>query len=133
MHLSRKYGASHYGLTALQAASKSDHLEVFTLSYEAGATVATPPSRGGMSALQAASRMGHTNTVERLLTLPEVKVNEKPAGEDGLTALQAACKGSYWNIAQILLQAGANVNAEPADHCGKKPHYRQLQSLVVQC
>ena len=112
-------GASHYGLTALQAASQRGNLEVFTLLYEAGATVTTQLSRGGMSALQAASRMGHIDIVERLLTLPEVKVNEKPAVEDGLTALQAACKGSYPHIAQILLSAGADVNAEPADRHGR--------------
>ncbi|KAL8786376.1 MAG: hypothetical protein Q9195_008241 [Heterodermia aff. obscurata] len=111
--------ASHYGLTALQAASKIGNLEIFSLLYEAGASVATSLSRGGMSALQAASRMGHTSVVERLLTLPDVKVNEKPTVEDGFTALQAASKESHLDIAQILLQAGADVNAEAADRHGR--------------
>ena len=111
--------ASHHGLTAIQAASKSGSLEVFKVLYEAGAIVATPLRRGGMSALQAASRMGHISIVERLLAIPEVDINEKPAVENGFTALQAACKGSHPDIAKLLLQAGADINAESAERPGR--------------
>ena len=111
--------ASHYGLTAIQAASKSGSLEVFKAIYEAGAIVATVLRRGGKSALQAASGMGHISIVEQLLAIPEVDINEKPAVENGFTALQAACKGSHPNVARVLLQAGADVNAEPAERHGR--------------
>lgn len=59
------------------------------------------------TALQAACRKGHENTVQKLLDNgADVNI------QDGMysTALQAACLNRHKNIVQMLLDKGADVN-----------------------
>ncbi|KAK4172309.1 hypothetical protein QBC36DRAFT_294484 [Triangularia setosa] len=62
------------------------------------------------SALQAASRGGHLQVVDRLLSAG-ADVNAAAADEYGRTALQAASQGGHLQVVDRLLSAGADVNA----------------------
>ncbi|KAL6697151.1 ankyrin repeat-containing domain protein [Trichoderma pleuroticola] len=59
--------------------------------------------------LHLAVEHGHKDFVQQLLELPQVEVNVR--GYRDLTPLQVACKKGDDHIAEILLDAGANVDA----------------------
>jgi len=74
---------------------------------------------GGRTALQAAcySRKPSVELVEYLIS-NHVSVNEEPAKTDGVTALQAAAIRGRVDIALMLLDAGADVDAPATGDSG---------------
>ncbi|KAI5850265.1 ankyrin repeat-containing domain protein [Morchella snyderi] len=71
----------------------------------------------GVTALQAAAKEGHLETVNLLLNR-KGGVNA-PAGRYGRTALQAAAEGGHLDIVERLLQEKADVNAAAAYSSGR--------------
>ncbi|KAK3615213.1 hypothetical protein LTR22_027516 [Elasticomyces elasticus] len=120
-----------YG-NALQAASGRGHEKVVQMLLDAGAKV---NAQGGVydNALYAASQGGHDKVVQMLLDAgAEVNAQAKPYGsaqeedfgsaqeedsgsaqeEDSGSALYAASSGGHEKVVQVLLDAGAEVNAQ---------------------
>ena len=71
-----------------------------------------PPAK-----LRRASAQGDEDAVRRLLKVPGIKVDD--TGPNGETALMVASKHDHTRIAELLLDAGANVNAR--DNRGRTP------------
>lgn len=77
-----------------------------------GADVNAPgASRRGRTALQAACYNGAPSACIRFLIEKGADVNAPPHPEDGFTALQYAASGGLMNVAGLLLDHGADVNA----------------------
>ncbi|KAH0524103.1 hypothetical protein TsFJ059_009013 [Trichoderma semiorbis] len=75
--------------------------------------------------LYLAVEFGHKDFVQQLLELPQVEVNVR--GYRDLTPLQVACKKGNDGIAEILLEAGADVNAGGDD---TTPLYHAVQEQM---
>ena len=72
----------------------------------------------GLTALQAASKGGSLEVVERLLIV-KADVNAKAAEHFGRTALQAAAEAGHLQVVERLLRAKADVNAKVAKYSGR--------------
>ena len=68
----------------------------------------------GNTALLLAASHGHTETVRYLVNLPEVDVNQ--VGDD-FTALHWAGQEDYPNMVKVLIDAGADMDAEDENGC----------------
>ncbi|KAJ5927154.1 hypothetical protein N7516_008927 [Penicillium verrucosum] len=99
------------GDTAFHLAAQSGHLTVGKILRAKGADQDTKDHRGNTPLYKAASA-GHIGFVEWLL---DEGVNLKREVDGG--ALQAASLGGYESVVQILLEAGADVNAQ-GGRCG---------------
>jgi ankyrin repeat protein len=106
--------------TALMWASTDDHVDVIDLLLEAGAD----PNRkahvnalterrnadfptGGFTALMWAARNGHEQTVRRLV---EGGADMKLTNGDGATATMVAIYNDRFDIANVLIELGSDVN-----------------------
>ena len=104
------------GYTALQLACTSGRTECARLLLSAHANVNAKGGRGS-GPLHAASRNGHFETAQLLLSVPGVLVDQ-PA-KDGRTALHVAAEHDHNEVAQLLIEAGADV--ERRDRNGQTP------------
>ena len=104
------------GDTCLTLASYSGHTETLKMLVEAGADVSVTVNNIGFSCLTMAACFGRTETVRYLLGLPEVDVNHVA---DDFTALHWACQEDYRNMQQLLIDAGADIEAK--DENGHSP------------
>jgi ankyrin repeat protein len=120
-HLLRHHGATinapiarNYGMSELASAVMTEDLTVVQELLDAGANVNSPPAEiGGRTALQAAAELYPANiAMVELLLQRGADVNALPACRYGITALGAAAKGGHFQVALILLKAGADVNAK---------------------
>ncbi|PNP59152.1 hypothetical protein THARTR1_01400 [Trichoderma harzianum] len=69
---------------------------------------------------------GHKDFIQQLLELPQVEVNAR--GYRDLTPLQVACKKGYDSIAEILLDAGADMEILSDD--GRTPLLHAVQEQM---
>ena len=117
------------GQTALQAAVEHGSIELVKIIIGAGGDINVAASEiAGWTCLQAAAGYGHVELVQLLLSAGADVNSPAAPGSDGLTALEAAmspcprscCNGTtqaankelaHTRILQILLKAGADVNA----------------------
>lgn len=72
---------------------------------------ASSVSNVGSTALQTACESGSQLSCIRFLIEKGARVNAPPPPRNGLTALQGAASGGFMNIAGLLLDNGADVNA----------------------
>ncbi|PMD53343.1 ankyrin [Hyaloscypha bicolor E] len=107
-------------LNALQEAASSGNIGIVPRLL-AGADVNYPAApRDGRTALQAAVQSQNRELIQ-LLVDQGADLNSQAAERWGLTALQAAAaaSGGYLHIAEVLLEAGASVNARISNPHGK--------------
>ncbi|KAJ7166318.1 ankyrin repeat-containing domain protein [Mycena crocata] len=113
-------GASPDGLEAhdgnpLYVAAYRGHIEIVRLLLDQGADINGKGYYG--TALQAAAGEGH-EAVAKLLTQrgAEITPDAETASTSCPSPLQAASNGGYVRIVQMLLDAGADVNARGGDY-----------------
>ncbi|KAF3492253.1 uncharacterized protein GIQ15_01770 [Arthroderma uncinatum] len=109
------------GSTALQLAAGLRDLEIFEILLKKKANVKANPGKDGKTVLQDAAYAGNIRLVQFLLQDSYTDVHERPHPEGGRTALQAASVSlvpSSLEIVKLLLSAGADSNAPPAEKRG---------------
>ena len=111
------------GLTPLQAACYQGYHSIAILLLNKGADV-NAQKIGGSSSLLYAVQKNHPEVVKLLLDQDDILVDLKTSV--GLTPLQAACYQGYRNIAVLLLDKGADVNAQM--NGGFSPLYMAVQN-----
>ncbi|MCA9191206.1 MAG: ankyrin repeat domain-containing protein [Planctomycetales bacterium] len=113
----------HKGQTALMWAAAEGHTEVVNALLEAGADP-TIQLRSGFNALFFAVRQGKIETVLRLLKAG-ADVNSEIATQQGIkfvsgrltmTPLLMAIENGHFELASLMLDAGANPNAAPSGY-----------------
>lgn len=92
------------GLTALHAAAYAGSLEVVKLLVAKGASVNDAKNFYNMSPLHAAAEEGHADVVAFLLAN---KANVEATERNGYTPLTQAGWRGYWDVAELLMKAGA--------------------------
>jgi serine/threonine-protein phosphatase 6 regulatory ankyrin repeat subunit B len=127
-HADTELPAKDTGLTALVTAIMMDNTHIVQLLLDHGANknavVKKPHTDFVYSALGAASVLNKTNVVKLLVkrgadTEIPITIGGKP-----FTPLFAACKNGFTEIAEILIEAGANVNSETSS--GETPLHSAL-------
>ena len=112
------------GRSPLHFACASGVLDVVKMLVEAGAGVCVTDS-DGCTCLHYAARYGNIETVRYLVGLPEVDVNHADCHNH--TALHKAVVKQHTEVVQVLIDAGADVNA----HNIEGLHYTALHTAVV--
>ena len=102
----------------LHFACCSGKLEVVKMLVRAGADVSVTDNKGH-TCLTIAADNGHTETVRSLLCLPEADVNQSDI--NGLTSLNHAVTQKHSDVVQVLIDAGADVEA---NNIGLTPLHR---------
>ena len=104
------------GRSPLLVAS-SANLQIVKMLVKAGAGVRAT-SNEGTTCLIFATYRGHTETVRYLVGLPQVDVNRK--NNKGLTALHCAANHNHADVMEVLIDAGADIEAKD-DDTGSSP------------
>ncbi len=107
-----KAAEPNHGQTALMWAAAEGNAEAVALLVEFGADVHAV-SKGGFSAMMFAAREGRTSVVQALLKAG-VTVDDAlrpPAKQAGITAMGLAAANAHYELAALLLDAGADPNA----------------------
>ena len=107
------------GHTCLTLAAWSGHTETVKMLVKAGADLSATDNKGD-TCLTIAACFGHTEIVRYLVGLPEVNVNH--SGDEGFTALHWACQEDYRTMVEVLIDAGADIEAK--DEEGYSPLLR---------
>ena len=102
------------GRSSLQLACRSGALAVVKMLVKAGAGVCVTDHEGDTCLLSTAAH-GHTETVRYLVSLKDVDVNRKV--DDCLSALHAAVEHKHAAVVEVLIDAGADIEAK--DHMGR--------------
>lgn len=92
------------GLTALHAAAYAGNIDVVRLLVSKGANVNDTRNFYRMSPLHAAAEEGHADVVAFLL---ENKADFEAGERNGYTPLTQAGWRGYWDVAALLMKAGA--------------------------
>jgi len=101
-------------LTGILYAIRLNSLKTVQILVKTGADLSFPArSSINRTALQTATEVENKEIVEYLLA-QHVDPNEPPAARSGATSLQLAAIKGYVGIASILINAGAEIHAEPA-------------------
>ena len=104
------------GNSPLHFACRSGSLDVVKLLVRAGAGVRVTDN-GGYTCLTIAALTGHTETVRYAVGLKEVEVDH--ATHNGGTALHWAAHNNHADVVQVLIDAGADIEAR--DNTGYSP------------
>jgi ankyrin repeat protein len=92
------------GLTALHAAAYGGHLDIVEILVSKGARINDEKNFYHMSPLHAAAEEGHADVVSFLLaSKADIEAKER----NGYTPLTQAGWRSHWDVAGLLLKAGA--------------------------
>ena len=103
------------GRSPLHAASCFGNLgTVKMLVRRAGAGVRVADSKGA-TCLMLAAYFGHTDIVRYLVGLPDVEVNH--GDNDGFTALHYAVQEGHHDAVEVLIDAGADIDAGTSEGC----------------
>ena len=116
---------NYYGFLPLHDACESGTLDIVKIFARLGAVYAA--DNIVHSCLSLAAESGHTETVRYLVGLPEVEVNHR-VGDDK-TALHCAVHMNHSDVAQVLIDAGADIGTK--DNEGRSPlHYVCNDGLI---
>jgi ankyrin repeat protein len=96
------------GVTAAMIAAGGGRWRVLALLVDAGAEVAVNRDRGGWTALHFAAKYGNAKAVRVLLG---AGVDPDARGSDGFTALALGVRANHPAVVEILVRAGAAVDA----------------------
>ena len=107
------------GRSPLHRASILGNFAIVKMLVKAGAQVCVTDTEGG-TCLTLAASFGHTETVRYLVTVPEVDVNH--SGDDSLTALHIAAQENHPEVAEVLIDAGADI--EVKHNNGRSPLFQ---------
>ncbi|KAK1765276.1 ankyrin repeat-containing domain protein [Phialemonium atrogriseum] len=126
------------GRTCLQAAAEQGDIEMVNFLLQSGANVNGPAARTshGLTALQAAVRAGHDLILERLLE-EGADVNGIPSPSYGVPALCAAIDNNRYELAQLLLDKGANPDGywdlpTPLSTCVRQLKYDPTATKAIE-
>ncbi len=97
---------NQYGLTMLMMATQYNRIPMVQALLKAGANVNTQDIDGN-TALIRASRSGHTEIVKMLLSVQGIEMNT--CNHAGLTAVRHAILNDKKDVADLLIQAGADT------------------------
>ena len=97
------------GRSPLLVASQRGNLRVVEVLVRAGAGVCVTDN-GGETCLTRAAACGHTETVRTLLCMPEVDENQSNSWY--CTSLHLAATRKHSDVVQVLIDAGADVEAK---------------------
>ena len=102
------------GRSPLHWACRSGSLEVVKMLHKQGAGVCVT-CNFGYSCLIFAAYHGHTETVRYLVGLKDVDVNH--TAKNGWSALVCAVRQKHADVVQVLIDAGADIEARDEDLC----------------
>ena len=97
----------HHGSTPLTTSASSGHLDMVRFLVKSGADVHAQ-IYDGRKAFNLAVTNGHKRVAEYLLTIGN-KPNE--SGSSGYSPLMIAAENNFYDLAKLLIQQGADVNA----------------------
>ena len=97
------------GRSPLHLASREGNMAIVKMLVEAGADVSATDNEGD-TCLAMAAQLGHTETVRYLVGLKDVDVSS--ADQKQLTALHKAVDEGHVDVVQVLIDAGADVDAK---------------------
>lgn len=97
---------NQYGLTMLMMATQYNRIPMVQALLKAGANV-NVQDMDGNTALIRASRSGHAEIVRMLLSVRNIELNV--CNYAGLTAVRCAILNDKQDIADLLIQAGADI------------------------
>ena len=100
------------GRSPLHCACVSGVLDVVKMLVEAGAGVRITDNEGD-TCLTLASYFGHIETVRYLVDLPRVELNHRCS--ENKTALHCAAQEKHTDVAQLLIDAGAEIDIKNSD------------------
>ena len=107
------------GSFSVHVASLAGALDVVKMLLRVGAGVCVTDNEGD-TCLTLATYFGYTEIVRYLVGLPEVDVNHRDGNND--TALHLAAQENHTGIAQVLIDAGADIGTK--DDRGSSPLHR---------
>lgn len=120
---------SLHGSSELAYAARMGNIQVLRDLLDHGAEVNSTPGSSGFTALQAAAGLDPPNVaMVQLLLEWGADVNMPHAGYEP-TALQLATAGGHFHVARLLLEAGADVNAQNS----RKDFYGETALEIAAC
>ena len=102
------------GRSPLHAASRFGKLGTVKMLVRAGAGVRVADNDGD-TCLTLAAYFGHTETVRYLVGLPDVEVNHEES--ESFTALHFAVQEGHRDVVEVLIDAGADIDARTSEGC----------------
>ena len=102
------------GFSPLHTASCFGKLGTVKMLVRAGAGVRVAGNTGA-TCLMLAAYFGHTETVRYLVGLPDVEVNHEE--NKGFTALHFAVQEGHDDVVEVLIDAGADIDARTSEGC----------------
>ena len=103
------------GRSPLHTTSCFGKLGTVKMLVRAGAGVRVADNDGD-TCLMLAAYFGHTETVRYLVGLPDVEVNYA-ANDDSFIALHCAVQEGHADVVEVLIDAGADIDAKTSDAC----------------
>ncbi|MBN2695011.1 ankyrin repeat domain-containing protein [bacterium] len=105
------------GFTPLMFAAEKGNIEIFKYLHQNGADINAKTVDYHFTPLMFAVREGHKHIVEYLIAnnIP-LNETEKTTSESYKTALIIAAENDYWDIAKLLISAGADLRAFDAQN-----------------
>lgn len=99
------------GITPLMCAASKGHVSVVEMLFEHDCAIDARSSQGGVTALHSAAANGRDAMVEVLL---KRGARIDAVDDDNITPLMASMVQHHWQVAQRLIDAGANLNKTDA-------------------
>ncbi|XP_012556375.1 ankyrin repeat domain-containing protein 17 isoform X1 [Hydra vulgaris] len=127
---------SKLGISPLMLAAMNGHVAAVKLLLDRGSDVNAQIETNRNTALTLACFQGRTEVVGLLL---DRKANVEHRAKTGLTPLMEAASGGYVDVGRVLIDRGADVNAQPVPSsrdtaltiAADKGHYKFVELLII--